>query len=568
MKTIRIFIASSSELKEDREEFRAFISRENDRLHTKGIYLKLEQWEFFKDSISSTRLQDEYNEAIRQSDMVLCLFYTKVGKYTSEEFYTAYEIFKAQGKPRIWTYFKNASINVGSITDEINTLLEFKKKLGDLGHFHTEYTSIDNLINKYRSQLDMILPEYESSSSSEPADKGKENQVKIETEVIENTFNEVLTSRLLIAISKHNRKAGDFLAANGDWAENKQLIQTAKRIIINGYVGVIGVQIRKLMSIGEEEYSENKMMRYLEHCQITAKRGIQLICYALISALWDYQLNIKVKFSSSQTNVLVNFFRNSADEDILAFLELLRNLLEVYHENKLEFLISESLDLLPGLKEESEFKSACEKLNEVSQLINNSSYQLNDCIEAEMNLAIVLENLSFLSEYRMISINQIDYNQQRNDAEGLYLHNYTLLVGENKVNDSSQGNVRRESSPVISHAVIIFKDNYRKNINLDPFIIDFNGLKLSGGSKICFYSYCNTYDDLNLNYSFIEDRSKEIITKSSNPKPNDSNLNSLNSWLSKKENRIDMNFDKVYSLFYEAKRTLIGIEEESTEDLF
>lgn len=47
MKTIRIFIASSSELKEDREEFRNFISRENDRLITKGIYLKLEQWEYF-----------------------------------------------------------------------------------------------------------------------------------------------------------------------------------------------------------------------------------------------------------------------------------------------------------------------------------------------------------------------------------------------------------------------------------------------------------------------------------------------------------------------------------------
>lgn len=163
--------------------------------------------------------------------MVLCLFYTKVGKYTSEEFYTAYEIFKAQGKPRIWTYFKNASINVGAITDEINTLLDFKKKLGGLGHFFTEYTSIDSLINKYRSQLDMILPEYESSSNSEPSDKAKETQDKIESEEIENTFNDELTVRLLKAITTHNRKAGDFLAANSDWADNSDLIKTAKRII-------------------------------------------------------------------------------------------------------------------------------------------------------------------------------------------------------------------------------------------------------------------------------------------------------------------------------------------------
>jgi hypothetical protein len=564
MKTIRIFIASSSELKEDRVKMRDFFSQENDHLHKKGIYLELVQWENFLDSISNTRLQSEYNNAIASCDIVLCLFFTKVGKYTSEEFDTAYQIFKAEGRPKIWTYFKNAQIDTGSITDEINTLLAFKKKIGGLGHFYTEYTNIDNLINKFSRQLDLVLPDFINEPKKGPKSK---NETK-ETEEVENTFNDLLTKKLLEAISSHNRKAGDFLDANGDWAENGTLIQTAKRIIINGYVGVIGIHIRKLMSIGEEKFSQSKMKRYLENCHLTAKRGIQLICYALISALWDHQLINKVKLSNSQKDVLIKFFRNAAEEDVLAFSGLLKNLLQVYSDNKLEFLISEAFDLLPELKEGSDFQSACEKLYGIPQLISGSFFQLNDCSEAEKNLAIVLEKLSFLSEYRMISINEIDYNQQRNDAEGLYLHNYTLLVGESQANDTSQSNVRRESSPVISHAVIIFKDNYRKNINLDPFIIDFNGLKLEGGSKICFYSYCETYDELNLNYKFIEDNSKEVIQKSSNPKPNESSLNTLNTWLSKKENRIDMNLDKVYSLFFEAKKTLTGIEEESTEDIF
>lgn len=568
MRTIRIFVASSNELKEDRVQFELFIGRQNNHLHLKGLRLEVVQWEYFKDSISTTRLQDEYNEALRQSDMVLCLFYTKVGKYTSEEFYTAYEIFKAQGRPRIWTYFKNASIDVGSITNEINTLLDFKKKLGDLGHFYTEYTSIDNLIVKYRAQLDMILPEYELDSNFDPAEKTKNGQDKKKAEVIKNTFNDLLTARLLEAISTHNRKAGDFLATNGDWAQNQDLIKTAKRIIINGYVGVIGGQIRKLMSIGAEDFSESKMKRYLENCQIAGKRALQLICYALISKLWDHQVVEKIIFSQTQKDILIKFFRNAAEENILSFAELLRNLLEIYSTNKLSFLISESFDLLPNLKEGSDLLSACEKLNSISQLLKISTFQLADCVEAEKNVTTVLECLSFLAEYRMISINEIDYNQQRNDNEGLYLHNYTLLVGESLANNESQSNVRRESSPVISHAVIIFKNNYRENINLDPFIIDFNGLKLEGGSKICFYSHVNTYDDLNLNYSFVEDNSKEIIQKSSNPRPSDSSLNVLNTWLSKKDNRRDMNFDKVYSLFFEAKKTLTGIVEETTEDSF
>jgi len=563
MKTIRIFIASSSELKEDRDQFRLFISQENDRLHKKGLYLELVQWEYFLDAISDSRLQSEYNEAIKSCDIVVCLLFTKVGKYTAEEFDTAYQVFKDKGKPKIWTYFKNAQINTGSITDEINTLLAFKKKIGELGHFYTEYTNIDNLINKYRSQLDKFLPSFEEEGMPNSNQKSKEK----EPEVIINNFNDLLTANLLKAISNHNRKAGDFLSANSDWAENKHLVQTAKRIIINGYVGVIGVQIRKLMSIGEEDFSESKMKRYLENCQITAKRGLQLICYALISSLWDHQLNKKVNIPPSQRDVLIKFFRNAAEEEIVDFIELLKNLLEVYSKNELEFLISESLVLLPELKEGSEFQSASEKLNALSQLINSSSFQPNDCLEAEKNLSVVLEHLSFLAEYRMISINEIDFNQQRNDEEGLYLHNYTLLDGEIQANND-QSKVRRESSPVISHAVILFKDNYRKNINLDPFIIDFNGLSLSGGSKICFYSYCNTYDDLNLNFNFIEDNSRVVVKKSTNPKPSDSDLNALNKWLSSRDNRKDMNFDKVYSLFYQAKKTLTGIEEETTEDLF
>ena len=193
MRTIRIFLASSSELKEDRDQFRLFISTENDRLHSKGIYLKLVQWEYFLDAISETRLQSEYNNAIRSCDIVLCLFFTKVGKYTAEEFDTAYEIFKDQGKPYIWTYFKNSQINTGSITDEILTLLAFKKKIGDLGHFYTEYTTIDNLINKYRSQQDRFLPELGAESSSDKDEKTPDLPGSKDQNFTKNTFNDLLS---------------------------------------------------------------------------------------------------------------------------------------------------------------------------------------------------------------------------------------------------------------------------------------------------------------------------------------------------------------------------------------
>lgn len=170
-KTIKIFLASSSELKEDREQFRIFISVENDRLHKQGIYLELVQWEYFMDAISDSRLQNEYNKALQECDIAVCLFFTKVGKYTAEEFDTAYETFKATGKPKIWTYFKDAPIDTGSLNDTILTLINFKKKLDDLGHFYTSYTNIDNLKYQFKAQLDKILPNVLNDILSHKEDK-------------------------------------------------------------------------------------------------------------------------------------------------------------------------------------------------------------------------------------------------------------------------------------------------------------------------------------------------------------------------------------------------------------
>ena len=41
IETIKIFLASSSELKEDRDEFRKFLGILNDRGHKRGVYFEL-----------------------------------------------------------------------------------------------------------------------------------------------------------------------------------------------------------------------------------------------------------------------------------------------------------------------------------------------------------------------------------------------------------------------------------------------------------------------------------------------------------------------------------------------
>jgi HEAT repeat protein len=153
----KIFLASSSELQEDREDFEIFINRKNKEWIDRGVFLELIVWEDFLDAMSKTRLQDEYNEAIRRCDIFVMLFFTKVGRYTSEEFAAAHKQFEMTDKPRIFTYFKDAEISTGSANrDDLMSLWAFQKQLEDLGHFKTVYRNIEELKLNFGQQLSRL----------------------------------------------------------------------------------------------------------------------------------------------------------------------------------------------------------------------------------------------------------------------------------------------------------------------------------------------------------------------------------------------------------------------------
>ena len=155
---IRIFVASSVELKEDRDAFDLYFRQQNDRLRKEGIYLEIVRWENLLDAMSETRSQDEYNKEIRECDVFLCLFGTKAGKFTEEEFDVAHRQFRETGKPRIFTFFEDAQVRMSKLSEKgVMSLFAFKAKLRELEHFPTEYTNIHDLKLKFRDRLDKLL---------------------------------------------------------------------------------------------------------------------------------------------------------------------------------------------------------------------------------------------------------------------------------------------------------------------------------------------------------------------------------------------------------------------------
>ena len=157
MNTYKIFLASSAELKEDRDQFELEVSRKSNDWAAKGVMLMVVRWEDFLDALAATRLQDKYNEEISHCAIFVMLFWTKVGPYTEEEFDRAVSTFKATSKPFAYTYFKDTPVSSAGDDESMLSLLLFKKKLKALGHFHTTYKNVEGLQLHFLKQLDKMV---------------------------------------------------------------------------------------------------------------------------------------------------------------------------------------------------------------------------------------------------------------------------------------------------------------------------------------------------------------------------------------------------------------------------
>ncbi len=254
--------------------------------------------------MSSGGSQSEYNKFVSSADIFVLLAFTKVGKYTEEEFEHAFKKLQSNNKFLIFTYFKNTTEPVEDSLDK------FKKKLEDLKHFLTPFADSNDLWNQFDKELDKL----DLKKFGENKSKG---------------FNEILTRRLLEALNNRYGIGKDLLEqANeeeSDWETYPNISDPANNIIINSFIGVLGEQLRKLVAIGSEGQSENNIRNYIEICIITAKRALQLICFSLISKLWDSKKEKQIELSENQNKALSKFFKGF-EINIEGYVSLMENL--------------------------------------------------------------------------------------------------------------------------------------------------------------------------------------------------------------------------------------------------
>lgn len=153
MKTIKIFLASSDELKPDRDAFGNLVRR-LDRIYEKrGVRIDLFEWEDYDAAYNNVPKQDEYDEQVRASDMFLALFHIKGGKFTIREFSVATEEFRNHASPKVFVYCKD--LQPGE--KESAELADFKRVLyQELGHYWCRYGNSDTMQLHFVMQLQLV----------------------------------------------------------------------------------------------------------------------------------------------------------------------------------------------------------------------------------------------------------------------------------------------------------------------------------------------------------------------------------------------------------------------------
>ncbi|EON74874.1 hypothetical protein ADIS_4669 [Lunatimonas lonarensis] len=155
IKQYPIFLASSYELQPEREKFEIFIGRQNKRLVKKNVQFHLEIWEDMGAELNNGRKQDDYNKILNDAEIVVVLFWTKMGKYTQEEFELAYGRFKETGRPIIYVYEKTQEENSTPKEWEIKSKMEFLDRLLTLGkeQFHSTFQHKSDLLYHFQQTL-------------------------------------------------------------------------------------------------------------------------------------------------------------------------------------------------------------------------------------------------------------------------------------------------------------------------------------------------------------------------------------------------------------------------------
>ncbi|MFW3426870.1 NB-ARC domain-containing protein [Aliarcobacter butzleri] len=170
---MRIFIASSSELNEERDKLELLLYREN---------FKPVKWEDIDHSITTDRFQSRINEShLLTSDIVIFMIKSRLGEYTFEEFQESYKNL-GLNIDKIYIYFFEIDKNLIP-KKELRKIMDLEDFLEDEGKLYHKVKDFRDLENHFLKQIKHLQSTFTKDVSNENLKKDISSQQIINSEI-------------------------------------------------------------------------------------------------------------------------------------------------------------------------------------------------------------------------------------------------------------------------------------------------------------------------------------------------------------------------------------------------
>ncbi len=300
---------------------------------------------------------------------------------------------------------------------------------------------------------------------------------------------------------------------------DKRLLRT---MVIDSFPVPVGEQLRLLF------HSNRIDVQRLKQLTATYQTTMELLCFTLLSQLWDAQLEDPELVIDEDYLTAFNSFFALGPDSFLTFdyVQLIAALLGIFQANHITCFMEELSTLEKNFRAEAEFYEAHLFMEEIKKdILENSvsgptiSRKKADeiesiCIQGEGHICTILKKLAFLVSYQMLTIKTIEVIKPRL-KKARFFHNKVTL---DRVTLGLADEAEEFETFLDNNSVIFLKNNddVEEYLSLSPFIIDENALTGHECSKLFFYSHREMKEGtLCYVYKFINNPKEKLIISDS-----------------------------------------------------
>ncbi len=304
------------------------------------------------------------------------------------------------------------------------------------------------------------------------------------------TINEMLIQSIANTIESYSPKVQMVVAGA---RRRRPSLRDLRAAVIDSFPTPMGTHLRKLLL--SEEISTDRLQKIINVYNVS----VQLLCYVLLSQLWDEKhTKGKIVVPEDQRAVLNAFFNlQEVEYPVYDYAQLIGAIGDIFMANEIEPFLEEFAALRKEFYGNKPFHDAYQFLEEMKKELQGTikADEIESfCVQAEDHLCEIFTQIGFAAKYTLAAIKTIEIEKQRHEAPH-FNHNLVILdrvtASFGILDESFSYDKYSENACVI---LLRSDEGLYPYLNLSPFVIDENALTGQHNSKIYFLQFFKVND--------------------------------------------------------------------------